>query len=215
MKRKKRPSVKFKFDQRLLLDGGEGKKSSSDMSISSEDEYELPSSVMYDKKGTLGTTSDYAAGNKTTDTASAANRNASGARVRAEDIRLQGMPQDVQRIKEIEEAAKGTPSETRKVVGGILGLDTTAEDGSMPSKLLTNEVMASATVRHASGARVRANDNRLQGIPQDVHHVKKVAKRPPSETREVVGAGPRAGCNRKGRWHASQIYHKWHYQRGT
>ena len=110
VKRKKRPSVKFKFDQRLLLDGGEGKKSSSDMSISSEDEYELPSSVMYDKKGTLGTTSDYAAGNKTTDTASAANRNASGARVRAEDIRLQGMPQDVQQIKEIEEVAKGTPS---------------------------------------------------------------------------------------------------------
>ena len=38
VKRKKRPSVKFKFDQRLLLDGGEGKKSLSDMSISSEDE---------------------------------------------------------------------------------------------------------------------------------------------------------------------------------
>ena len=37
VKRKKRPSVKFKFEPRILLDGGEGKQSSPNMSISLED----------------------------------------------------------------------------------------------------------------------------------------------------------------------------------
>ena len=107
VKRKKRPSVKFKFEPRLLLDGGEGKQSSSNMLISSEDGYELPSSVMYDKRGILGTTGGHATKNKATFTASAAIRNASGARVRAEDHKLQGKPQDVQQVEEIKKLQRG------------------------------------------------------------------------------------------------------------